>query len=145
LQSIVPNRVRGYDLVDGRVINAGLMDSSYKIPGGGLLSDVNDLSEFMIAMMQHKIVSEQTTVRMWTPVTASDDKASGYGLGFGMGNQHGWKTVSHAGGQKGTSTILYMIPEKQFGVVILTNLEDQGDVLREVSVKIADELLQEKR
>ena len=141
LQAIIPNRTRGYDLLDGHVINAGLMDSSYKIPGGGLLSNVDDMSNFMAAMMQHKIVSEQTTALMWTPVKTRDDKTSGYGLGFGTRDLHGWKVVAHSGGQKGTSTLMFMIPEKQFGVVILTNLENQGDALFEAAGAIADELL----
>ena len=144
LQTIIPNRARGYDWSDGHLINAGLMDSSYKIPGGGLLSNVDDLSQFMVAMLQHKIVSEQTTALMWTPVKTSDGKTSGYGLGFDTTDQHGWKTVAPTCGQKGTSTILYMIPEKQFGVVILTNLEGQGEVLREAAGAIADELLNAK-
>jgi serine beta-lactamase-like protein LACTB, mitochondrial len=141
LLQIIPNRTRYYDQQDGRIINAGLMDSSYKIPGGGLLSDVNDISAFMVAMMQHKVVSQQTVDLMWTPVKTSDEKTSGYGLGFGTGELHGLKTIAHTGGQKGTSTIMFMVPEKQFGVVILTNLEGQGDALRDAVTKIADELV----
>ncbi len=139
LQAIIPGRARGYDLLDGHVINAGLMDSSYKIPGGGLLSNVDDMSNFMAAMMQHKIVSQETTALMWTPVKTPDGKTSGYGFGFGTRDLHGWKVVAHSGGQKGTSTLMYMIPEKQFGVVILTNLENQA--LSEAADAIADELL----
>jgi CubicO group peptidase (beta-lactamase class C family) len=142
LQTIVPNRTRYYDVLEGHVINAGLMDSSYKIPGGGMISNVDDMSNFMAAMMQHKIVSEQTTTLMWSPLKVNEQDDDHYGLGFATGTQHGWRTVSHTGGQKGTSTIFYMIPEKQFGVVILTNLEGQGGVLREAAAAIADELLQ---
>jgi len=144
VQAVVPNRARGYDLLNDQLINAGLMDSSYKVPGGGLLSNVDDLSNFMAAMMGNKIVSAETTTLMWTPVKTSDGKTSGYGLGFGMRDQHGWTTISHTGGQKGTSTIVFMIPEKQFGVVILTNLEGQGGPLTEAAEEIADELLKAK-
>ena len=35
---IVPHRARGYSKRTAQVINAGLMDSSYKIPGGGYVS-----------------------------------------------------------------------------------------------------------
>lgn len=141
LQTIVPNRAGGYDLLNDQVINAGLMDSSYKIPGGGLVSNVDDMANFLSAMLHNRIISAETTTLMWTPLKNTDGKEDQYGLGFGIGDQHGWKTVSHTGGQKGTSTIIYMIPEKQFGVVILTNLEGQGGVLREASAAIADQLL----
>jgi CubicO group peptidase (beta-lactamase class C family) len=141
IQTIVPNRARGYDLLNGQVINAGLMDSSYKIPGGGLVSNVDDMANFIVAMLHNRIVSAETAVLMWTPLKTSDGKEGGYGLGFGIGDQHGWKAIAHTGGQKGTSTIIYLIPEKQFGVAILTNLEGQGGVLHETAAAIADELL----
>ncbi len=141
LQTIIPNRARGYDLLDGHVINAGLMDSSYKVPGGGLLSNVDDMTNFVAAMLAHKIVSDQTTTVMWTPVKQMDDKGTGYGLGFGEMQKNGWKIVAHTGGQKGCSTLMYMIPDKQFGVVILTNLEGQGSALNEAALAIADDLL----
>lgn len=141
LATIIPNRTRFYDIDEGRLINAGLMDSSYKIPGGGLVSTVDDMSRFVAAMLADKIVSEQTTALMWTPVKTSDGKTSGYGFGFDTMDQHGWKVVAHSGGQKGTSTMMYMIPEKKFGVLILTNLEGQGGVLHEMAAKIADALL----
>ncbi|HEV2988986.1 MAG TPA: serine hydrolase domain-containing protein, partial [Candidatus Angelobacter sp.] len=35
---IIPHRARGYQKIGGQVKNAGLMDSSYKIPGGGYVT-----------------------------------------------------------------------------------------------------------
>jgi CubicO group peptidase (beta-lactamase class C family) len=144
LRAIVPNRARGYDLIGDMVINAGLMDSSYKVPGGGLVSNADDLAEFMVAMLHNKIVSQQTTDLMWTPFKTSDGKTSGYGFGFGTGNLHGWKKLSHDGAQKGTSTMMLLIPEKQFGVVILCNLEGQDPALHKLANDIADALLSAK-
>lgn len=141
LQAIVPHRTRGYDVLDGNVINAGLMDSSYKIPGGGMVSDADDMAQFMAAMMAHKILSEQTTALMWTPVKTTEGKTSGYGLGFGTANLNGWQVVAHSGAQKGTSTILMMVPEKQFGLVILCNSEGQGKVLNQLAKQITQQLL----
>ncbi|HEY3927927.1 MAG TPA: serine hydrolase domain-containing protein [Candidatus Koribacter sp.] len=125
LQAVIPDRTRYYDQIDGKVINAGLMDSSYKVPGGGLISSVDDMSEFMVAMMKNKVLSADTTALMWTPVTKMEGNR-GYGLGFGMFELNGMKAVAHSGAQKGTSTTMLMIPEKQFGVVILTNMESEG-------------------
>jgi CubicO group peptidase (beta-lactamase class C family) len=98
------------------------------------------MSNFLVAMLSHKIVSAETTTLMWTPVLKEND-GRGYGLGFGVGDQHGWKFIAHSGGQKGTSTLIYMIPEKNFGVVLLSNLEGQGEALQKVAAAVADELL----
>ena len=48
--AIVPHRARGYQKTAGQVQNAGLMDSSYKLPGGGLVTTAEDLVSFAIAM-----------------------------------------------------------------------------------------------
>lgn len=139
LQAVIPDRTRYYDEIDGKVINAGLMDSSYKIPGGGLISNVDDMSAFMVAMMEHKVLSAETTALMWTPVTTTNGR--GYGLGFGTFEMNGMKVVAHSGAQKGTSTIMFMVPEKQFGVVILTNMESMGGPLGKAASAIAAALV----
>ena len=64
--SIVPHRARGYQTKNGKVENAGLMDSSYKIPGGGLVSTAEDYVLFGSALMNGKIVKKGTLDTMWT-------------------------------------------------------------------------------
>lgn len=63
---IVPHRARGYSRLDGNVVNAGLMDSSYKIPGGGYVSTAEDLVRFQLAMADGKVVKPATVAHMWT-------------------------------------------------------------------------------
>ena len=65
---IVPHRARGYQKVNGQVKNAGLMDSSYKIPGGGYATTAEDLVHLAQALMDGKIVKPDTLAQMWTPV-----------------------------------------------------------------------------
>src|SRR3954466_7432426 len=50
--AIVPHRARGYSKEKGKVFNTGLMDSSYKIPGGGYVSTAEDLVRFELAMLE---------------------------------------------------------------------------------------------
>src|SRR5689334_12070869 len=107
---IVPHRARGYQKREGKVENAGLMDSSYKLPGGGYVSTAEDLVRFQVAMMDGKIVKPATVEMMWTSQKTSDGKPTNYGMGFGLIEADGQKIVSHGGSQQGTSTAMGLVP-----------------------------------
>ncbi len=129
---IVPHRARGYQKINGQVKNAGLMDSSYKIPGGGYVTTAEDLVRFAQALMDGKIVKPGTLTRMWTPLKTRGDTSSAYGLGFHV--LDGGRYVSHSGGQQGTSTMMVIIPEKHFAVAALANMDgvNPADLVRRI-------------
>ena len=116
---IVPHRARGYQKLDGQVRNATLMDSSYKIPGGGYVSSSEDLVRFALALMNGKLLKAKTLTHMWTPSSVSGQ--AGYGLGFMV--LEGGKFITHTGGQAGTSTQLIMIPEQRFALAVMANMD----------------------
>ena len=125
--SILPNRARGYQVHDGKVENAGPMDSSYKIPGGGLVSTAEDFVRFGSALMDGKIVRPETLRLLWSPTgapTVNGGKPSNYGLGFGVRTVDGQQFVTHSGGQQGTSTDFAFLPSKHFAVAVFANDED---------------------
>ena len=146
---IIKRRARGYirlaqpvhqilsdsNKVQGRLLNAALHDTSMKIPGGGLVSTPEDLVRFAIAVNTHKLLKDETVGMMWTAQQTDDGKSTGYGLGWGVGNSGSRKTVSHSGGQSGTSTMLHMLPDSGTCVVIMCNL--QGVKLRAAAAEIA--------
>ncbi len=128
---IVPHRARGYQKIDGKVKNAGLMDSSYKVPGGGYVTSAEDLVRFGQALMDGKILKPATLVEMWSP-TKIPGKESNYGLGFEVQTIDGQKYVAHDGGQQGTTTSMVIIPGKHFAVAALANMDQTQpfDVVR---------------
>jgi CubicO group peptidase (beta-lactamase class C family) len=130
---IVPHRARGYQKIKGQVKNAGLMDSSYKIPGGGYVTNAEDLVRFAQALISGKIVKPGTLRQMWTPVTVPDGgTGANYGLGFSVRMIDGEKYVAHGGGQQGTSTSMVIIPDRHFAVAALANMDnvDPFEVVR---------------
>lgn len=134
---IVPHRARGYQIVSGQAKNAGLMDSSYKIPGGGLVSTAEDLVLFDAALTDGKIVKPETLAMMWTPTNRpmlQGGKPATYGIGFGVLNLEGQRYIAHSGGQQGTSTDMAIIPGKRFAVAVMTNDENAEpfDVIRPI-------------
>jgi serine beta-lactamase-like protein LACTB, mitochondrial len=151
LSDIVPNRGRGYSpkvygRFDGEWKNAALMDPSYKIPGGGLLSTAEDLARFAIALQSGGLLGPASLRQMSTIQRTRDGAETGYGLGWYVAKwkgRRGGTAVWHGGVQPGFTSELRMLPEHRFAVVILTNLEGGGRLgLGTLADDIADIVLQ---
>jgi len=121
---IVPHRARAYTKKDFKIINAGFMDSSYKIPGGGLVSTAEDLVRFQTALAAGKLVKPATVELMWTSLKTSDGKPTGYGLGFEVAEANGPKRVGHSGSQQGCSTAMAQLPGKKLVVAVMANIDE---------------------
>jgi CubicO group peptidase (beta-lactamase class C family) len=125
---IVPHRARGYQKIDGRVKNASLMDSSYKIPGGGYVTTAEDLVRFAQALWDGKLLKPATVAQMWVASKASGK--DGYGLGFQV--LENGRFVMHSGAQPGTTTRLFLIPQAHFALAVLANMDNAqlGELVR---------------
>ena len=134
--AIVAHRTRFYSRdKSGSVLNADFLDSSYKIPGGGLLSSADDLARFAVAMLNDTLVKPATRDLMWTPQHTTNGNTTSYGFGWGVGQNFGLRLISHGGGQQGTSTFLMLAPDRRAAVIVLANM-DNVDVNH-----LADDLL----
>ena len=122
--TIISYRTRFYrQTKSGTVENADFLDSSYKIPGGGWLSSAEDMAHFEVAILHDKLMKRATRDLMWTPLKPAEGKPNGYALGWATFNGDDVLFVGHSGGQQGTSTDFLIAPERQAGVVVLTNMD----------------------
>jgi CubicO group peptidase (beta-lactamase class C family) len=126
--AIIPHRARGYGFTsNGELQNAVFVDASNKPPGSGINSTARDMGNFVAALYGAKLVTKPTLEQMLTPSRTRDGKETIYGIGIFLGGPigiyKGLKEAGHGGDQQGFSSILYLLPEKQFGVVILSNIE----------------------
>jgi serine beta-lactamase-like protein LACTB, mitochondrial len=121
--AIVRNRVRGYAIGNGDVINAGLADTSYKVPGGGFIGTAVDVAQFAIALDTGRLLKRETYRLMTTSQKTTDGKETGYGMGMSLTMFEGKKAYSHSGSQQGTRTVFAIFPEEQIVISILTNSE----------------------
>jgi CubicO group peptidase (beta-lactamase class C family) len=134
--TIVPHRTRWYHKdKSGVVHNAGVLDSSYKIPGGGLVSSADDMARFEAAILADKLVQRPTRDLMWTTLKPTEGKPSRYALGWFVADKFGVHTVGHSGGQQGTDTAFVIVPERRAGVVVLANMDNVD------SNRLAEEIL----
>ncbi|MEQ1354125.1 MAG: serine hydrolase domain-containing protein [Candidatus Acidiferrum sp.] len=122
--AIIPHRSRWYHREEkGPVQNAGVLDSSYKIPGGGFVSSAEDMARYEEAMLADKLVKRSTRDLLWTAQKTTDGKFTEYGMGWGVSQRFGLNLYGHNGGQQGTSTSITLAPEKGAGIVVLANMD----------------------
>lgn len=128
--ALVPNRVRGYELVNGEVKNAPFLDVSSRFGGGGLTGTVPDLLRWARAAVAGKIVSAKWIDEMLKPFTSKSGRYTGLGDGDTYYTQ-GWMVqpvngsfaIFAAGSQKGTETLVYYFPERRLGIALACNLQ----------------------
>lgn len=140
--AIIANRAQGYEkMKNGELKNSDLADTSYKIPGGGFCSTVEDLAKFAIALQSGKLLKAESLKLAWTRQKTTDGKETTYGLGWQVSERNGLKEIAHGGNQARVTTYLYMLPERGFAVVLMMNLESVGS-RTELARQIADITLQ---
>lgn len=142
-QAIVLNRSAGYTKTkEGALRNAGFMDPSYKIPGGGWLSSVGDMVRFGLGLQTGKLLTPQSLDQMTTPQAVPGGEDTFYGLGWIVeGGIPGTARVPgliwHGGVQQGVTTNLYMLSSERTVVAVMTNLEGEGLSLAQLAAEIA--------
>ena len=134
---IVRHRAHGYRLnLDGGIENCALVDTSNKIPGGGLLSTAGDLIRFAGALERGDLVKPETRDRMFAPQRTRDGRPVPYGLGWAVVEMDGRRWILHPGIQQGASACLLVSPAGGLSVAVLANLE--GVDLEPLAVRIAE-------
>ncbi len=70
---------------------------------------------------KQRIFSERQSMEMWSNQTPTGN--GNYGLGWGIGYKNGKKVLSHGGGMPGMISQVTLVPEENFGFVLLSNYE----------------------
>jgi CubicO group peptidase (beta-lactamase class C family)/tetratricopeptide (TPR) repeat protein len=120
---IIPNRVRGYQMVDGRVANSEFVDISSRFAAGGTRSTVPDLLKFAEGVMQGKLLSKASYDLMYDSMQTREGRFTNYGAGWETSHPNGRFMVAHSGGQNETRTLLWVFPGRNFAVAGAVNFE----------------------
>ena len=143
--AIIPGRVRGYTRTDdGELLRSRFRDVSENLPAGGHLSTSADLVRFALAFHSGVLVSRQTRDRMTAPPRGTENEESYYGFGVNVLKVEelgGQPVYFHSGGQDETRTLLALLPAAGVAVAIMTNYEQIGGGLNELTRKILEIVL----
>ncbi len=135
------HRACGYRRSQGVIVESLDRDVSWKLPGGGFVSNIEDLARFAQGLLGDTLIKPSTKSIMWTRQPLPNDKRSSYGLGFFVGTAYGQELISHSGAQEKTRTLMRLLPESDLGIVLMTNCEYAS--LRPIAQAIESVLLSE--
>lgn len=114
-------------LEDGREIRAPVFEFGVG-PAANLYSSVEDMARFLQFLLREgrsesgeRILRASTLREMFRVQYAGDAAASGFGLGFYVGQIAGHRWVGHGGAVYGFATQLLFSPEEGLGVIVCAN------------------------
>ena len=122
--SIIPHRASYYVRTPDGWLNAPAVDNSNKWAGGGLVSNAADLVNYALGLMEGRVMSEASRGESWRQQTPEGENS--YGLGWGVGEIDGHRTVSHSGGSMGATAMLIVLPDDGIVVSVLGNTSGVG-------------------
>jgi D-alanyl-D-alanine carboxypeptidase len=140
---IIPNRASGYNHVgnvpeNGVWMTPAIMESA----AGGLVSTVEDMAQWEIALQAGTIVRPATLARMEVPIRLKNDSVvtendgRRYGLGWDLRTDQGHRIVGHGGDHvTGFTANFWRFPDDTLAVIVMTNVMplDIGGITRGVA------------
>ncbi|MFN5475430.1 MAG: serine hydrolase domain-containing protein [Sphingobacteriales bacterium] len=118
--SVYEKQVKGYSYNMGRWLPAGLLEPNNAWAAGSIISTPEDLSIWIKALYEHKVLSAEETRKMLTPENPLT-KNYAYGIESDSLLQH--PRIWHNGGIHGFSSYLAYYPQEDMTIVCLSNNE----------------------
>mgnify|MGYP001025997911 CR=1 FL=1 len=134
---------------DGRVFHAPTFELGMS-PAGSMYAPVVDLGQFMKILFNggagpNGQVIEAETLKLMLTSQFNDGKDQqhniGFGIGFSLSEQAGYKRVGHGGAVYGFSTQLYALPEVELGVAVTSSVDVTNTITRRLAIYALDCLL----
>jgi len=120
---LIPNRVRGYQLVFGEIKNSEFVDISSRFAAGGTRSTVPDLLKYAEGLANARVLTQKSLDEMETSMAIRSGYFVDYGMGWRIEPVNGHFMAYHTGGQPETRTLLVRFPTLNFAFALAYNLE----------------------
>ncbi len=116
---IIKRRAQGYQVAEGKVVNADPLSMLQPFAAGALCSTVGDLIGWQRALAAGRIVKPASYAAMTTPEGAA--ARSRYGFGLVTDTLAGKVRVQHGGGINGFNSMLMYFPSDTLSIAVLAN------------------------
>ena len=108
-------------------------------PATNLYTTINDLGHFMRALFAIKqgerpdVLSASSLQQMWTPQYEPPGTKQGFGLGFHVSRLGKYMSIGHGGTIYGYSTRMWMLPDREVGIAIVSNVDATNAVVDRIA------------
>ena len=127
---IIPNRASGYNHFGDVPVNGVWMQPAIvESAAGGLVSSVEDMAKWEIALEKGTILKPSVLAQMVVPVKLKDDSivqesdGTRHGLGWELENYQGHRVMSHGGDHvTGFTSYFARFTDDKLAVIVLTNM-----------------------
>lgn len=124
---------------DGRAFAAPTFDLGAR-PALGLQTTVLDLAKFLSVLNARgrlesgaRVLKSSTLERMWEVQYPDADGLAGYGIGFRVSQLGGHRRIGHTGTVYGFASEVALLPDSDFGIVVMTSLDGASAVVTELA------------
>lgn len=132
-----PEYSKGYIYNGADAVQADFLPLIGMAPAGAINSSVADMTNYLLLQLNNgnfngeQLVSEANLAQMHSPQMIGtpylwkldEIEFASYGLCWFVDMYRGHKMVSHGGNTKGFSSLITLLPEKNFGIIMLSNLD----------------------
>lgn len=119
--STVANRAYGYSMKGGNWVRTDQSVTSAVLGDGGIYSNIEEMSRWISAVFQFKLISPATQQAAWSDGTLNDGSTIDYGFGWHIETYHGMRHPFHGGSTMGFRNNIQLFPAQKLMVIILTN------------------------
>jgi CubicO group peptidase (beta-lactamase class C family) len=127
IADVVPRRSSIYRFGDGAYRKAWFLYPAHTYAAGGVLSCLDDLVRWAVAMDAGTLLSPESQRVASTAFKLNDGSEGSFGVAFTRGQLRGARTFGHAGG--GALADVLRVPEQKLTVIVLTNAQGLLSVL----------------
>lgn len=126
--SIIKNRASGYKRVEGNdIVNCDFLDTAISHGAGGLYSTVEDLSIWNNALLNSKIISNQSLEKILEKyIKVEENDYYGYGLHISDDRIKNKmiRKIWHKGGRPGFKSYNEVFPQNNIEIIAMTNINN---------------------
>jgi D-alanyl-D-alanine carboxypeptidase len=125
---LVPHRARGYDRMEGRLVNTRPLDMTAPYAAGALCSTVLDLLAWGRALHGGRVVGTDSYARLITPGRLPSGWSTFYAYGLATYRIGGRRVIRHGGSINGFQANLSYLPEDDLLIAALANTSGSNPV-----------------
>ncbi len=141
-----------HQYIKGEVVPIPRRSWDVASPAGGVNSTANDMARWMQMQLDlgtfegKQLVSSGSVTAIQTPkVSQGSDGLTGaqrsYGYGYNITDHRGYRMISHGGATDGMNTSYTLIPERNLGIIVMSNNFNQ--FMNAVTYTVIDHILDE--